>query len=93
MVDKLVEKCSKNIYGNEMIHNDSVDVCNSCTIYIVLFVITFLLIISISSTYVLFSLVLKKINIYREKFKQVNIKNQYWYFNTIGYKFERHIKV
>ena len=32
LVDKLVEKCSKNNDGNEIIHNDSGDVCNSCTI-------------------------------------------------------------
>ena len=47
----LVEKCSENIDGNEMIYNGTVNdyekVCNSCTIYIVLFVIAFLIIIGI----------------------------------------------
>ena len=31
LVDKLVEECSENIDGNEMIHNDYENVCNSCT--------------------------------------------------------------
>ena len=38
LVDKLVEECSKNIDGNEMIYNDTLNdyekVCNSCTIHI-----------------------------------------------------------
>ena len=45
LADKLVEECSENINGNEMIYNgtlsDYENVCNSCTIYIVLFVICF----------------------------------------------------
>ena len=45
LVDKLVEECSENIDGNELIHNttfnDYGNVCNSFTIYIVLFVIAF----------------------------------------------------
>ena len=53
LVDKLAEKQSKEIDGNEMIYNgtfyDYKNVCNTCTIYIVLFVIGFLIIISISS--------------------------------------------
>ena len=51
LIDKLVEECSENIDGNEMIHNDYGEVCNSCTIYIVLFVISFLIIIGFSSAY------------------------------------------
>ena len=57
--DKLVEECSENIDENEMISvtlNDYRIVCNSCTIYIELFVITFLRTIGIY----LLSLVLKK---------------------------------
>ena len=51
LVDKLVEKCSENIDGNKMLHNEILDViplnatplndyekvCNSCTIYIFFF--------------------------------------------------------
>ena len=48
LVDKLVEECIENIDGNEMIYNENVNenVCNSCTIYFVLFII--FLIISLS---------------------------------------------
>ena len=45
LVDKLVEECSENINGNEMIYNGTVNdyekVCNSCKIYIVLFALLF----------------------------------------------------
>ena len=45
LVAKLLEECSENIDENEMIHNktlnDYKNVCNSCTIYIVFFVIAF----------------------------------------------------
>ena len=52
LADKLVEECSENIDGNEMIHNAYENVCNSCTVYIVLFAIAFLTIISISSVFI-----------------------------------------
>ena len=42
-----------------MIHNDYRKVCNSCTTYIVLFVIGFLIIIGISSTFIYFHWYLK----------------------------------
>ena len=38
IVDKLSEEYRENIDGNEMIYNDYGNVCNSCTIYIVLLV-------------------------------------------------------
>ena len=60
LIDKLVEECNENIDGNKMIHNDYENVWNSCAVYIVLFVIAFLIIISISSVFVYFSLLLKK---------------------------------
>ena len=41
LIHKLVKKCSQNIYENENIYNDYINVCNSCTMYIVLFVISF----------------------------------------------------
>ena len=43
-----------------MIYNDYKNVCNSCTIYIVLFVIVFLIIIGISSAFIYFHWYLKK---------------------------------
>ena len=59
LVDKLVEECSENIDGNEMIHNDYENVCNSCTIYILLFATAFLIIISISGAFIYFRWYLK----------------------------------
>ena len=45
IVNKLVEEYSENMDGNEIIYNENVkdyeNECNSCTIYIVLFVTTF----------------------------------------------------
>ena len=67
LIDQLVEECSENIDENEMIYNGAVNhyekVCNSCTIYIVLFVISFLIIIGIGGTYFYFHLYLKEGNI------------------------------
>ena len=64
LIDKLVKECSEDINGNEMIHNvtlnDNGKVCKSCTIYIVLSVIAFLIIIGIGGVFFLFLLVLKK---------------------------------
>ena len=45
-----------------MIHKDYKKVCNSCTIYIVLFVIAFSIIIGISSAVIYFHWYLKKDN-------------------------------
>ena len=63
LVDKLVEECGENIDGNEIISNgtlkDDENVCNSCTIYIALLVIAFLIIIGISSAYFYFHWYLK----------------------------------
>ena len=55
LVNKLVEEYSENIDENEMISvssNDWKSVCGSCKINIVLFVIPFLIIISISSAFI-----------------------------------------
>ena len=43
-----------------MIHSDYENLCNSCTVYIVLFVIAFLIIIGISSAFIYFHWYLKK---------------------------------
>ena len=48
LIEKLVEEFNENIDGNEMIYSDYRNVCNSCTIYIVLFFIAFLIIMSIT---------------------------------------------
>ena len=58
LIDKLVEECSEDIDGNEMIYNATLNyyekVCNSCTIYIVLLIITLLVIIGISCAFIIF---------------------------------------
>ena len=61
----LVEECSENIDGNEMISitsNDYKNVCRSCTIYIVLLVKFFIISISLSSIFIYFYWYLKKSN-------------------------------
>ena len=64
LISKLVEECSEDINGNEMIYNGTLNnyekVCNSCTLYITLFAITFLIIIGISSAYFCFHCYLKR---------------------------------
>ena len=58
LIDKLVEECSENIDGNEMIYNDTLNdyrkICNSCTVYVVLLVIFFIIHISISTAFIYF---------------------------------------
>ena len=65
---KLIEECSENIDGNEMVFNATLNdygkVCNSCTKYIVLLVVFFIISISISSAFFYFHLHLKKGNTY-----------------------------
>ena len=78
LIDKLVEECSENIDGNEMIYNKTLNyyknVCSSCTKYIVLFVNVFLIIISISSAFIYFHWCSKRR--YIEQFmKHINEKN------------------
>ena len=80
LIDKLVEECSEIIDGNKMSYigtlNDYGKVCNSCTIYIVLFFIAFLIIIGISSAYFYFRSYLKK-NILKQQFiRHINGKYQ-----------------
>ena len=59
----LVEECSENIDENEMIYNDYGNLCNSCTIYITLFVIFIIISISIRSAFVYFHWYLKNGNV------------------------------
>ena len=62
LVDKLVEECIENIDRNEMIYNETFkdNVCNSCTIYIVLSVIFLIIRLSISSAFIYFHWYLKR---------------------------------
>ena len=59
LVDKLPEEYSEDIDGNKMIYNipfnNYGEICNSCTLYILFFVIVFLMIIGISSAYFYFN--------------------------------------
>ena len=58
LIDELVEECSENIDGNEIIYNSTINdyekICSPCTVYIVLFVIFSIISISISSVYICF---------------------------------------
>ena len=64
--DKLVEACTENIDEKELIYNGTLNsygnVCNSCTIYIVLLIKFFLISIGISCAFVYFYWYLKKDN-------------------------------
>ena len=65
IVDKLVKECNEDIDEYEMISvtlNDYENVCGSCTIYIVLFVFVFFMIIGISSVFIYFHWHLKRSN-------------------------------
>ena len=64
IVHKLVEECSENYDGNEMLYNETLNdykkVCNSSTIYIVFLVIFFMINISTSSAIIYFHWYLKR---------------------------------
>ena len=75
LLDKLVEECSADIYekklhsmefhSNNMVSNSTLNdnnkICRSCTVYIVLFVILFIISIRISSLFIYFHWYLKYI--------------------------------
>ena len=72
IIDKLVEECSENINGNEMLYNETLDViplnvykkvCSSCMAYIVLFVAFLITSICICCVFIYFYCYLKKDNI------------------------------
>ena len=80
IIDKLVEECSENIDGNEMLYNETLDVipssdnktCYSCVVYIILFSV--FLIISISmAIYIYFFFYLKNIPTNSRYFGCLNI--------------------
>ena len=58
LIDKLVEECSEDINGNEIMYNvtlnDHGKVCNFCTIYIVLSIITSTTLMGIGSVCIYF---------------------------------------
>ena len=69
LIDKLVEEYSENIDDDEMIYNSTLTVitlndyrktCNSCTVYIVLLAIFFIISISISSIFIYLHWYLKR---------------------------------
>ena len=71
LFDKLVEECIENIDANKMLYNETLDViplnvykkvCDSCTIYMVLFAIFFITSTCISSAFIYFHWYLKKDN-------------------------------
>ena len=68
LVDKLVEECSENSDGNEMIYNEIVNVsssdykCGSCTLYIILFIVFLVTSEIISSVFIYFYWYLKESN-------------------------------
>ena len=73
IIDKLVEECSKNIYENETLDINPLNtiplnvykkMCNSCMVYIVLFVAILIISISICSVFIYFHWYLKKSNIH-----------------------------
>ena len=68
IIDKLVEECSENNYGNEMLYNETLDIISSsdnktsdsCIIYIVLFVIFLITNICICCIFIYFHWYFKK---------------------------------
>ena len=71
-IDKLVEECSENIDGNEMLYNETLNViplnvykkvCSSCMVYIVLFVVVLITSICICCAFIYFHWYLKKDNV------------------------------
>ena len=101
LVDKVAWECSENIDWNKMIYNGTLNaiplndyrkLCNSCTVYIALLVIFFIVSMSISSVFIYFHWYLKRryieTTICRMQFhwtykwgniKEINVKNQIYY--------------
>ena len=72
IIDILIEECSENIDGNEMLYNETLStiplnvykkVCYSCMVYIVLLVVFLITSICICSVFIYFHWYLKKDNI------------------------------
>ena len=82
MIDKLVEECSENIDGNEMLYNETLDIISlsdnnktsdSSIVYIILFSV-FLISISMA-IYVYFFLYLKNKSTNSHYFSHLNIND------------------
>ena len=58
LIDKLLEEWSENIDGNKVIYNGTLNdygkISNTCTVYIVLLVVFFIISISVSSVFIYF---------------------------------------
>ena len=88
LVDKLGEECIENIDGNEMIDNETLNenVCNSCTIYIVSFIIFLIISLSIGNAFIYFHWYLKRCILKQQFIKHINgiyciiCIDQYHYF-------------
>ena len=82
IIDKLVEECSENIDGNEMLYNETLDIISvsdnktsdSCILYIILFSM-FLTIIKSTAIYVYFFLYLKNKSANSHHFGCININD------------------
>ena len=80
IIDKLVEECSENIDGNEVLYNETLDIisssvnktCDSCVVYIILFSV-FLIISTSMAIYVYYFLYLKNISTNSHYFGCLNI--------------------
>ena len=88
LVNKIVEECSGNIDGNEIIYRENLNgyrkVCNFCAIYIGVFIIFFKIRVSISSSFIFFYWYLKKDN----ASTNANIKTGTLIYQTYKYKWE-----
>ena len=72
IIYKLVKECSKNINENEMLYNETLNaiplnvykkVCNSCMVYIVLFVVFLITSICICSVFIYFQALILALDI------------------------------
>ena len=78
--DKLVEECSENIHGNELLYNETLDIisssdnktCDSCIVYVILFSM-FLIISTSMAIYVYLFLYLKNRSTNSHYFDCLNI--------------------
>ena len=82
IIDKVVEECSENIDGNEMLYNETLDIisssdnktCDSCVVYIILFSV-FLIISIFMAIYFYFFLYLKNRSTNSHHFGSLNIND------------------
>ena len=89
LIDKLVTECNEDINKNEMIYNGNLNYygekCNSSTIYMVLLVIAFLIIIDVSCAYFSFYPQLKKGN----TIINTSVNTETLIYQTYNWKYQR----